>query len=51
MDITKSERRIYVLKDKEDFLILSKIKELEKKGLNKGDKVMVNLIRTQLKKD
>ena len=51
MDITKFEKKNYVLKDKKDLIILSKIKELEKNRLNKKDKEIINLIRTQLKKE
>ncbi len=51
MKITRSEKRNYVLKDKKDLIILSKIKELEKKKLDKRDKEILKLIRTQLKSE
>lgn len=46
-----SERRIYVLNDPQDLIILSKIKALEKKELTPTDKDSIKLIRTQLKQD
>ena len=51
MKLTKSEKKNYLFKDKKDLVILSKIKELESKKLNKQDKEHTKLIRTQLKKD
>ena len=51
INITKLEKKQYVLKDKKNLMILVKIKELEKNKLNKKDKEIVKLIRTQLKKD
>ena len=51
MNITKFEKKNYVLKEKKDLVILSKIKELEKKKLNKRDEEIIKLIRTQLKRD
>ena len=48
---TKAEKKRYVLKDKKDLIILQKIKELEKKKLNKEDKDIIKLIRTQLEKE
>jgi hypothetical protein len=51
MRITKYEKRNYLLNDKKDLIILSKIKMLEKKKLSKKDKEIVKLIRTQLKAD
>ena len=44
MKLTGYEKKTYVMKDKEDFIILSKIKELEKKNLSKEDKEIINLI-------
>lgn len=49
MQITDYEKRNYVFKEKKDFVILSKIKELEKNKLSKADIEIVKLIRTQLK--
>ena len=51
MKITPYEKRNYVLKEKEDFIILEKVKLLEKKKLWPLDKEIVNLIKTQLKKN
>ena len=51
MKLTDYEKRNYVMNDKEDFIILSKIKELEKKKLNGKDKEAIKLVRTQLKKN
>ncbi|MBS3089370.1 hypothetical protein J4461_00635 [Candidatus Pacearchaeota archaeon] len=50
MKLTDYEKRNYVMKDKEDFIILSKIRELEKRKLNNKDKETVKIIRAQLKK-
>jgi len=41
----------YVMADKRDYEILSKIKELEKKKLEKEDKEIIKLIKTQLERD
>lgn len=51
INLTNYEKRNYVLNDKQDFIILHKIKELEKQKLSKNEKEIVNLMRTQLKKD
>ena len=51
MKLTSYEKRNYVMNDKNDFVILKKIKLLEKKKLNSKDKKTINLIRTQLKKN
>ena len=51
MILTKAEKKKYVLKDKKDLVILAKVKELEKRKLNKKDKEVVKLIKTQLKDD
>ncbi|MEK6840368.1 MAG: hypothetical protein AABX79_00235 [Nanoarchaeota archaeon] len=51
MKLTSYEKRNYVMNDKDDFVILKKIKSLEKKKLNSKDKEAVDLIRTQLKKN
>ena len=51
MRATKAERKAYVLKDEEDFIILYKIKTLEKKNLSKADREILMLCKTQLKKD
>lgn len=51
MKITTYEKKNYVLNDKKNLLILSKIKEVEKNKLNEKDKEIVRLIRTQLKQD
>jgi len=49
--ITKADKKKYALPTKLDIDILVKIKELEKKKLNKEDKRMLRLIKTQLKAD
>lgn len=49
--LTSYEKRNYVMKEKKDFIILNKIKELETKKLTSEDKKVVSLIRTQLKDD
>lgn len=51
MEITSYEKKHYVLKDKKDFAILSIIKKLENNKLTKGEKGLVKLARTQLKRD
>ena len=38
----------YILKEKRDFEILEKCKELEKKKLTKDDKLLVRFLKTQL---
>ena len=40
-----------MLAEKRDYEILSRIYQLEKLKLNKDDKDLINLIRTQLKRD
>ena len=49
--ITKADKKKYALLTKLDIDILTKIKELEKKKLNKEDKRMLRLIKTQLEYD
>ena len=51
MKLTNYEKRNYVMNDKDDFVILEKIRLIEKKKLDVMDKEIVNLIRTQLKKN
>ncbi|MBS3086113.1 hypothetical protein J4422_00225 [Candidatus Pacearchaeota archaeon] len=51
MKITDYEKKNYILKDKSDLVILSKVKKLENHKLNKKDKEIVKLIKTQLKKN
>ncbi len=51
VNLTSYEKRNYVMNDKRDFIILNKIKELEKKKLDTKDKEIIRLIRTQLEKD
>lgn len=51
MKLTPYEKRNYVLNDKEDFIILKKIKEAEKYRLSANDKEIIKLIRAQLKKN
>ena len=49
--ITPEDKRKYVLKEKKDYTILAKVKHLEQLTLSITDKKMVQLIKTQLKKD
>ncbi len=51
MKISSYEKKNYVLKDKTDLIILSKIKMLETKKLSNSDKSTIKLIKTQLKRD
>lgn len=51
MKLTAYEKRNYVLSDKKDFIILAKIKEVKNHKLSRNDKEMINLIRSQLKKN
>ena len=51
MEPTSTEKRKYVLNDKDDLIILSKIKELEKRKLTEKDKEIIKIIRTQLEKE
>ena len=48
MEVTSQEKKKYVFKEKRDFTILKKIKELEREKLDSKDKEIVKLIRTQL---
>lgn len=49
--VTTSEKRKYVLSINQDYEILSKIKTLESAKLNKNDKFLIHIIRTQLEQD
>ena len=51
MKITAYEKKNYIFKEPRDYKILIKIKQLERKKLNKNEKEIVKLIRTQLKDD
>lgn len=48
MKITRLERKKHLLKEKNDLLILQKIKEIETYKLNNKNKEIVKLIRAQL---
>lgn len=48
---TKSEIKKYVLSTEKDYTILKKIKELEKEKLNKQEKHLIKLIKSQLEYD
>ena len=50
MRLTGYEKRNYVMKDKNDFVILSKIRKLEKRKLGRKEREMIKLVRTQLKR-
>ena len=49
--ITSRDKKRYPLPDAKDFIILKKIKYLETKKLNKQDKDLIKLIRSQLLKE
>jgi len=51
MKITNYERKNYILKDKKGLKILSLIKKIEKYKLNKKDKEIIRMARTQLKRN
>ena len=46
--LTKTEQKKYVMSTNDDYEILKKVKQLEKLKLNKEDKILVWLIKTQL---
>lgn len=46
--IEPRDKKRYILSTDQDYLILSKICELEKKKLSNKDKALVKLVRTQL---
>lgn len=48
---TEEEKKKYVLKTEQDYDILRKIKQLEKKKLSNADKELVTFLRTQLEED
>ena len=50
-EVTRSEKRKYVLSIKLDYEILEKCKQLEKLSLDNNDKAFVRFARTQLEKD
>lgn len=50
LEITNMDKKKYVLKEKEDLIILNKIKWLEEKKLSFKDKEVLKLIKTQLEK-
>jgi len=50
-EITKEEKRKYVLSTDQDYEILAKIHQLEKLPLFPDDKELINFIRTQLEVD
>lgn len=49
--ISPSEKKKYVLSSDSDFEILEKCKQLEKLRLNKSDKSLIKLIKTQLEEN
>lgn len=51
MKLSIYEKRNYILNDKKDLIILEKIKKLEKNKLDRNDKEIIRLIKTQLKHD
>ncbi len=48
---TTLDKQKYVLEDPKDLVILEKIKSLEIKKLQKEDKVILKLIKTQLERN
>lgn len=49
--LTKREKRKYVMSLNQDYEILSKVKRLEKLKLNKEERFLIKLIKTQLERD
>jgi len=49
--LTENERKKYPLPEEEDYEILFKCKQLEKMKLTKEDKLLVELIKSQLEID
>lgn len=49
--LTKTEEKKYVMSIDKDYEILSKVKQLEKLGLNQEEKFLIKFIRTQLEHD
>ncbi len=48
LNLSKSEKRNYVMSTDHDFEIILKIRKLEKLGLSKNDAEFIKFIRTQL---
>ncbi len=48
---TAEEKQKYILKTEQDYEILGKIKQLEKKKLSSDDKKLIAFLRTQLEQD
>lgn len=51
VEIKAKDKKRYVLKEAEDYKILEKIYELEKRKLSLEDRRMINLIKTQLEQN
>ncbi len=49
--LTKLEQKKYVMLTNEDYMVLSKVKQLETLKLSKTDNHLVRLIKTQLESD
>ncbi|EKD79156.1 MAG: hypothetical protein ACD_41C00152G0007 [uncultured bacterium] len=49
--LTKTETKKYVLSTAKDYEILAKVKQLEKLNLNKDNKLLIKLIKSQLEQD
>ena len=49
--ITAKDKENYSLREKEDYIILGDIKNLEKMKMTARDKEIIRLIKTQLRKD
>ncbi len=51
ISLTKTEKKRYVMSTARDYEILSKVKQLEELNLNKEEKYLIKLIRSQLEHD
>lgn len=49
--LTKTEKRKYVLATDQDYKILTKVKQLEKLNLNKQERLLITLIKSQLERN
>lgn len=49
--LTKTEKNKYMLATYQDYKILTKVKQLEKLNLNKQEKLLIKLVKSQLEQD
>lgn len=49
--LTRTEKRRYVLGTDQDYKILTKVKQLEKLNLNKQERLLITLIKSQLERN